>query len=179
VTSAALTRLNDAANAARAAGATAPAIRPGPAWVIPQLRWLHEAERLSPLGGPILAPGDQAPPLDFDLVGLPDWPGIQAGQRARALRRHPLSMDQAANRRLAWIALAGEDGPAALAADLERAAAGAGPAERLGHVARLMAVSGPGTGPGWLEVVLSWPRRFITSSAHSCRPGDAADCLPG
>jgi hypothetical protein len=179
VTSAALSRLNDAANAARAAGVTAPAIRPGPAWVIPQLRWLHEAERLSPLGGPALAPGDQAPPLDFDLVGLPDWLGIQAGQRARALRRHPLSMDQAANRRLAWTALAGEDGPAALAADLARAAAGTDPAEQLGHVAGLMAVSGPGAGPGWLEVVLAWPRRFITSSAHSCRPGDAADCPPG
>ena len=183
VTSAALTRLNDAANAARAAGVAGPAIRPGPVWVIPQLRWLHEAERLSPLSGPALAPADQAPPLDFDLAGLPDWPGIQAGQRARALRRHPLSMDQAANRRLAWIAVATEDGPAALAADLAQAAAGAEPAEQLRHAAGLMAVSGPrtgaGAGPGWLEVVLSWPRRFIMSSAHSCRPGDAADCLPG
>jgi hypothetical protein len=183
VTSAAVTRLNDAANAGRAAGPAPPLRRPGPAWVIPQLRWLHEAERLCPLGGPALAPDDQAPPLDFDLVGLPDWPGIRAGQRARALRRHPLTMEQAANRRLAWIALVGEDGPAALAADLTLAAAGTEPAEQLGHVAALMAVSGPGTGPsaspGWLEVVLSWPRRFITSSARSRRPGDAADCPPG
>ena len=107
------------------AGGVPPAIRPGPAWVIPQLRWLHEIERLCPLGGAGLAPADHAPPLDFDLTALPDWPGIRAGQRIRALRRHPLSMELAANRQLAWIALAGEDGPGPLAADL-----GAGHARR-------------------------------------------------
>jgi hypothetical protein len=25
--------------------------RPGPGWVIPQVRWLHEMERVCPLGG--------------------------------------------------------------------------------------------------------------------------------
>jgi hypothetical protein len=179
VAAAALTRLNGTATAAWGPGVTPPAARPGPAWVIPQLRWLHEAERLCPLDGPGLAPGDQAPPLDFDLVGLPDWPGMRAGQRVRALRRHPLTMELAANRLLAWIALVGEEGPAAFAADLTRAVAGAEPAVQLRHAARLMAVSGHGPGPGWLEVVLSWPRRFITSPARTGGPGDAADCLSG
>jgi hypothetical protein len=63
------------------AGDMPSAIRPGPAWVAPQLSWLHEIERLSPLGGAGLATSDHAPPLDFDLTALPDWPGIRAGQR--------------------------------------------------------------------------------------------------
>ena len=83
-------------------GLAVAAVRPGPAWVIPPLRWLHELERLCPLGGTGLAPGDHAAPLDFDLPGLPDWPGIRIGQRIRALRRHPLSMDLGANRLAAW-----------------------------------------------------------------------------
>jgi uncharacterized protein len=156
------------------------AARPGPAWVIPQLRWLHEMERVCPLGGPGLAAADLAPPLDFDLVRLPDWPGMQAGQRVRALRRHPLSMELAPNRRLAWTALVGEDGPAAFAADLAQIAVGADPVQQLRHAARLMDVSGSGAGagPGWLEVVLSWPRRFIAACGDGRARTDAADCVP-
>jgi len=170
IASAAATRLGDA-------DGTPPAVRPGPAWVVPQLRWLHEIERLCPLGGAGLAPADQAPPLDFDLAGLPDWPGIRAGQRVRALRRHSLSMELAANRVLAWIALAGEDGPGPLAADLGQVMPGVDHAQALRHTAALMEVSGgAGTGPGWLEAVLSWPRRFVVFSGDACLPGDAADC---
>ena len=156
------------------------AVRPGPAWVVPQLRWLHEIERLCPLGGAALSPADHAPPLDFDLAGLPDWPGIRAGQRVRALRRHSLSMELAANRQLAWIALAGEDGPGPLAADLGQVMPGVDHAQGLRHTAALMEVSGgAGTGPGWLEAVLSWPRRFVAFSGDACLPGDAADCPRG
>ena len=170
IASAAATRLGDG-------DGTPPAVRPGPAWVVPQLRWLHEIERLCPLGGAGLAPADQAPPLDFDLAGLPDWPGIRVGQRVRALRRHSLSMELAANRQLAWIALAGEDGPGPLAADLGQVMPGVDHAQALRHTAALMEVSGgAGTGPGWLEAVLSWPRRFVAFSGDVCLPGDAADC---
>src|SRR5690242_12967695 len=49
--------------------------RAGAVWVIPQLRWLHEMERLTPFGRDRLRPGDIAPPLDFGLAGLPDWRG--------------------------------------------------------------------------------------------------------
>jgi hypothetical protein len=156
------------------------ATRPGPAWVIPQLRWLHEIERLCPLSGPGLAPPGHAPPLDFDLAGLPDWPGIRVGQRVRALRRHPLSMDLAANRRLAWTALAGQQGPGLSAADLAEVMPGVDHAQALRHTAALMDVSGGiSTGPGWLAVVLSWPRRFVAFSGCQPPPRDAADGLPG
>ena len=40
-------------------------------------------------------------------------------------------------------------------------------------------VSGISAGPGWLEVVLSWPRRFVAFAGNRTRPGDAADGLPG
>lgn len=166
--------------AAGPAGAVPSATRPGPAWVIPQLRWLHEIERLCPLSGPGLAPADHAPPLDFDLNALPDWPGIRAGQRIRALRRHPLSMELAANRRLAWTALAGEDGPGPLAADLAQVMPGMDHAQALRHAAALMQVSGRvSAGPGWLETVLSWPRRFVTFSSGQRLPGDVADWPSG
>ena len=72
-----------------------PGARPGPGWVIPQVRWLHEVDRLWPPGGGAPGPGSCAPPLDFDLPGLADWPGARVGHRLRALRRHPLSMDLA------------------------------------------------------------------------------------
>lgn len=164
----------------RAGGGVPSATRPGPAWVVPQLRWLHEIERLCPLSGLALAPGDHAPPLDFDLTALPDWPGIRVGQRIRALRRHPLSMELAANRRLAWTALAGEDGPGPFATDLAQVMPGVDHAQALRHTAALMQVSGGvSAGPGWLEAVLSWPRRFVTFSGGQCLPGDAADCPAG
>ncbi|HWG15659.1 MAG TPA: hypothetical protein VG268_20545 [Streptosporangiaceae bacterium] len=155
-------------------------VRPGPAWVIPPLRWLHEVERLCPLGGAGLAPGDHAPPLDFDLPGLPDWPGIRIGQRIRALRRHPLSMELAANRQLAWTALVGEPGPEPFAGDLAQVLPGVDSAQALRHTAGLLEISGGVSGgPGWLEVVLSWPRRFVAFSGDRSRPGHAADGLTG
>ena len=152
------------------------AARPGPAWVIPQLRWLHEMEQLCPLSGLGLAPAEHAPPLDFDLPGLRDWPGIRVGQRVHALRRHPLSMELAPNRLLAWAALAGTDGPVPFAADLAQIMPGMDHAQGLRHAAALMEVSGGvGAGPGWLETVLSWPRRFVVFRGDECVPGDAAD----
>ncbi len=144
--------------------------------MIPQLRWLHEIERLSPLGEASLAPSDHAPTLDFDLTALPDWPGIRAGQRIWALRRHPLSMELATNRHQAWIALVGVDGPAPFAADVAQVMPGVDQAQALRHTAALMQVSGGvGAGPGWLEVVLFWPRRLVTLSGRQRLPGDAAD----
>ncbi len=139
----------------------APPFRAGQVWVIPQLRWLHEAERLNPLGQAEIRLDDLAPPLDFGLAGLPDWPGIRVRDRLAALRRHPLSMESPRNREAAWTALLGEHGRAGLDADLARAAIGTGAQARLNHVARAMAIGARGAEPGWLEVVLSWPDRII------------------
>jgi hypothetical protein len=169
-----------AAAASRLDHTAATAVRPGPAWVVPPLRWLHEIERLCPLSGAGLATGDHAPPLDFDLPGLPDWPGIRVGQRIRALRRHPLSMALPGNRQLAWTTLIGEPGPEPFAADLTQVLPGVDAAQALRHTAGLLEVSGGiSAGPGWLEVVLSWPRRFVAFAGNRTRPGDAADGLPG
>ena len=139
----------------------APPFRAGQVWVIPQLRWLHEAERLNPLGQAEIRLDDLAPPLDFGLAGLPDWPGIRVRDRLAALRRHPLSMESPRNREAAWTALLGVDGRAGLDADLASAAIGIGPQARLNHVARAMGIGARGAEPGWLEVVLSWPDRII------------------
>jgi hypothetical protein len=136
--------------------------RAGAVWVIPQLRWLHEMERLSPLGRDRLRPGDIAPPLDFGLAGIPDWPGIRVTDRLAGLRGHPLAMESEHNRGVAVTALLG-DGRTDLDADLAVAAMGVSPPLRLRHVARTMGAAGHGRQPGWLEVVLSWPRRLIES----------------
>jgi hypothetical protein len=132
-----------------------PGTRPGPGWVIPQVRWLHELDRLCPAGGPAPDPGQRPPPLDFDLPGLADWPGARVGHRLRALRRHPLSMDLAENRLAAWTALLGEDDQGAFGHDLATLGVGLRPDAQLGHAAGLMAVP-------WLPVVLSWPGRFVS-----------------
>jgi hypothetical protein len=134
-------------------------VRAGSVWVIPQLRWLHEMERLSPLGRDRLRPDDIAPPLDFGLAGLPDWPGIRVADRLRGLRGHPLAMESERNRKIAMTALLGGGG-VDLEADLAIAGMGIPPPRRLRHVARAMGAAGYG-GPGWLEVVLSWPHRLI------------------
>lgn len=108
-------RLLDGCRAPRAAGQV---------WVLPQVRWAHEAARVGwRSGGEAAVPaGALAPPLDFALAGLPDWPGILAGERLRLLRRHPSSVEVRHNRELAAMALFGEEGQAAfdagLAADL-------------------------------------------------------------
>ena len=153
-----------AAVAGRMLDEVAVPFRAGLAWVIPQLRWLHEFERLNPLGGAGIDLDGIAPPLDFGLAGLPDWPGIRVRDRLGALGRHRLSMASPRNRRLASVALLGEDGRASLDANLTAAALGVHPAARLPHAARLMGAGGRGPGPGWLEVVLSWPDRFIRPS---------------
>jgi hypothetical protein len=99
----------------------------GQAWVIPQLRWAHEATRVgwarvpAPPGAPLrgtVCPRDLAPPLDFAIAGLADWTGILAQDRLRALLRHPLSLEAAPNRGIAAAALFGERGHEAFAADL-------------------------------------------------------------
>jgi hypothetical protein len=143
-----------------AAGDPVP-VRAGPVWVIPQVRWLHEMERLNPLGHDQPRPGDLAPPLDFGLAGLPDWPGIRVADRLARLRRHPLAMESERNRTAASTALLGADGNARLDAGLAIAGIGISPPLRLRHAARMMGAGGHGGQPGWLEVVLSWPHRFI------------------
>jgi hypothetical protein len=134
--------------------------RAGSVWVIPQLRWLHEMERLTPFGRDRLRPGDIAPPLDFGLAGLPDWPGIRVADRLDGLRGHSLAMGSERNRRAAVTALLGDE-RAGLDADLALAGMGISPPLRLRHAARMMGVAGHGGQPGWLEVVLSWPGRLI------------------
>jgi hypothetical protein len=147
-------------------------VRAGSVWVIPQVRWLHEMERLSPFGRDRLRPDDIAPPLDFGLAGLPDWPGIRVTDRLSGLRGHPLAMEAERNRTAAMTALLG-DGRADLDADLAIAGMGISPPQRLRHAARAMGAAGHGGQPGWLEVVLSWPHRLIGAAAPD--PGHGPD----
>jgi hypothetical protein len=137
-----------------------PGTRIGPSWVIPQLRWLHELDRICP-GGGAPDPAQCAPPLDFELPGLADWPGARVGHRLRALRRHPLSMELAHNRLPAWTALLGEDDQHAFSNDLATLGVGLRPGTQLGHAAALMNVA------PWLEVVLSWPGRFVAPAPQT------------
>lgn len=141
--------------------------RAGHAWVIPQLRWLHEIERVSPLGQDGIRFDDIAPPLDFGLAGLPDWPGIRVRDRLSGLRRHPLSVESARNSELATVALLGDDGLGGFDADLAIAGVGLSPLVRLRHAARMMGAGPRGQEPGWLEVVLSWPDRIIRPAWNS------------
>ena len=141
--------------------------RAGQVWVIPPLRWLHEMERVQPYGQDNVRFDDIAPPLDYGLAGLPDWPGIRVRDRIGGLRQHRSSMESQHNRHLAAIALLGADGGASLYADLATAGTGLGPQVRLRHVARLMGAGGRGREPGWLEVVLSWPNRIIRPAWES------------
>ncbi len=131
--------------------------RPGPSWVIPQVRWLHEMERVWPLDGGPPSAGDCAPPLDFDLPGLADWPGMRVGHRVGALRRHPLSMALGHNRLAAWTVLLGEDDQHTFSDDLATIGVGLPPGEQCREAAVTMESS------AWLEVVLSWPRRLVAA----------------
>jgi uncharacterized protein len=130
--------------------------RAGPGWVIPQVRWLHEIERVCPLSGPAPDALDRAPPLSFDLPGIADWPDMRVGHRLRALRRHPTSMGLARNRAPAWSVLLGDDDQRGFAGDLASALVGVGLRTQVRQAGGVMGIS------SWLEVVLSWPRRFIT-----------------
>jgi hypothetical protein len=138
--------------------------RAGPVWVIPQLRWLHEIERVNPLGQGGVRLDDIAPPLDFGLAGLSDWPGIRVRDRLSGLRRHPLSMESRRNRERAAVALLGDDGGRGLGDDLATAGLGLSPRQRLRHAAAMMGAGARGQEPGWLEVVLSWPDRIIRAA---------------
>jgi hypothetical protein len=71
------------------------------------------------------------------------------------LRRHPLSMELARNRLPAWTVLLGEDDQRGFAEDLAAVMIGASHRGQLRQAAGEMGVA------GWLEAVLSWPRRFI------------------
>ncbi|HEU5420055.1 MAG TPA: ATP-binding protein [Streptosporangiaceae bacterium] len=128
---------------------------PGADWVIPQLQWLHEIERACPLGGPPPDPFAPAPRLDFALPGLADRPDVKIGQRVSGLRRHPLSMELARNRLPAWTVLLGEDDQRGFIDDLSSVAIG------VSHRGQLRKAAGEMGIAGWLEPVLSWPRRFI------------------
>lgn len=151
----------------------------GQVWVIPQLRWAHEAARVGWNAEPGAAlPGDLAPPLDFALSGLRDWPGMLAGERLRLLLRHPCSLGVRRNGELAATALFGEEGraafEAALAADLavvlpslpplpSRTDQPDSPGPHAGspagdHLSRLPEASRLLECPGeWLVTVLRWP----------------------
>jgi DNA helicase HerA-like ATPase len=128
---------------------------PGTAWVIPQLRWLHEMDRIFPHGVEVPDKHAPAPPMDYQLPGLKQAPGALAGHRLRALRRHPLSMELAANRPIALTALVGDDDHEGFAGDLGMVAIGLDPDEQLTHAAATMRVG------SWLEPVLYWPERFV------------------
>ncbi len=130
----------------------------GTDWVIPQLQWLHELERALPLIGPSPDPFELALPLEFELDGLSDEPDIKVGQRISALRRHPLSMELDRNRLPAWTALLGADDQRAFAADLATLTVGSS------HRGQLLQAAGEMGVAGWLEPVLSWPRRFIVGN---------------
>ena len=136
-------------------GGSGAGTRAGTEWVIPQLQWLHEAERACPFGATVPDPFAAAPPLEFPLAGLADRPGVRIGQRVSGLRRHPLSMELARNRRPAWTVLLGEDDQRGFTDDLASVVIGVSHRGQLGKAAGEMGVA------GWLETVLSWPRRFI------------------
>ncbi|WP_225878037.1 ATP-binding protein [Spongiactinospora rosea] len=147
-----------------APGPRRPTERQGPEWVIPQVRWLHEVDRLFPYGHPAPDLRTPAPPMEYALFGAgaydrpypqPGRPGGELlGHRAKALRHHPLSMEVDRNRALAYRAILGDDEHAVVGRDIMTVAIGVDPAQRIGHVAQTMAAS-------WLETVLSWPRRFV------------------
>ena len=131
---------------------------PGTTWVIPQLRWLHELDRLCPLDGPVPDPFALAPRLDYALPELSDRADVKVGQRVSGLRRHPLSMEVTRNRLIAWAALLGEDDQGAFIEDLAAVAIG------VSHRGQLRKAAGEMGVAGWLEAVLSWPRRFIVGA---------------
>jgi uncharacterized protein len=131
---------------------------PGTRWVIPQLQWLHEIERVCPLDRAAPDPFELAPPLDYALPGLADRAGVKIGQRVSGLRRHPLSMEVTRNRLIAWTALLGEDDQSEFIEDLAAVAIG------VSHTGQLRKAAGEMGVTGWLEAVLSWPRRFIVGA---------------
>jgi uncharacterized protein len=154
------------------AGGKGAGTMPGTQWVIPQLRWLHELERVCPLDAAAPDPFALAPPLDYALPGLADRPDVKIGQRVSGLRRHPLSMEVTRNRLLAWTALLGEDDQAAFIEDLAAVAIG------VTHTGQLRKAAGEMAVTGWLEAVLSWPRRFVVGADDQASTFGAPEPAP-
>jgi hypothetical protein len=132
---------------------------PGPQWVIPQVRWVHELDRLFPYGAGAPDKHAPAPPMAYQLPGLKQPPQPKLGHRLRALRRHPLSMELERNRPIAFTAIEGEDRGESFYADLSIVAIGLDEDEQIAEAAETMRVE------SWLEPVLSWPDRFVTPFA--------------
>ncbi|MEU4513680.1 ATP-binding protein [Nonomuraea wenchangensis] len=148
--------------------------RPGASWVIPQVRWLHEVDRLFPHGQSAPDLRSPAPPMEYALFRPPHaGPAVNGssdrvhtellGHRAKALRHHPLSMEVDRNRALAWRVILGDDENEAVQRDITTVAIGIEASARIRHVAQTM-------GAGWLEGVLSWPRRFVLPFDHGGTP---------
>jgi hypothetical protein len=68
-------------------------------------------------------------------------------------------MELEQNRRIAWNVLFGHDDQRGFLADLAAVMVGRDPGLHLALAAAEMQVS------GWLEAVLSWPRRFLSGAA--------------
>jgi hypothetical protein len=164
-----------ASAAAMLDGGKGAGMMPGTSWVIPQLRWLHELERLCPLDAAAPDPFGLAPPLDYVLDGLADRDDVKIGQRVSELRRHSLSMEVSRNRLIAWTALLGEDDQAAFIDDLAAVAIG------VSHRGQLRKAAGEMGVTGWLEAALSWPRRFIVGADDQATslPVRESDPVPG
>ena len=139
------------------AATAGPAPPPGAAWVIPQIRWLHEMDRLFPPAAGI--PDKRDPPA----AGLrPARPG---GRRTRcsatgcarcAATRCPWRWRPTGR---SWTAILGDDDHGASSATwpslgVGRPAAPRSPRRR--DDAR----------HGWLPVVLSWPARLVAPRNH-------------
>ncbi|MFI7641064.1 ATP-binding protein [Nonomuraea sp. NPDC049400] len=146
--------------------------RPGASWVIPQVRWLHEVDRLFPYGQPAPDLRSPAPPMEYALFrqpsngngSSPDLVHTELlGHRAKALRHHPLSMEIDRNRALAWRVILGDDENEGVQRDITTVAIGIESSARVRHVGQTM-------GAGWLEGVLSWPRRFVLPFDHGGAP---------
>ncbi|MEU5867187.1 MULTISPECIES: ATP-binding protein [unclassified Nonomuraea] len=151
-------------------GAEAGGDRPGASWVIPQVRWLHEVDRLFPYGQPAPNLRSPAPPMEYALFRGANGNGgadlVHAellGHRAKALRHHPLSMEVDHNRALAWRVILGDDENENVQRDITNVAIGIEASARIRHVGQTM-------GAGWLEGVLSWPQRFVLPFEHGGAP---------
>ena len=137
---------------------------PGAHWMLPQLMWMHELERMFPYGRPLPNRYDQAPRMEYEIPGVVDRAGTLLGHRVRAMRRNPLSMELGRNRAVGHQAVLGDDDHAEFVRDLSNVAIAIDLDEQMTHAARVMRVE------PWLQAVLSWPRRFIISFENATGP---------
>jgi hypothetical protein len=82
-------------------------------------------------------------------------------------------MELARNRMPAWTTLLGADDQTAFADDLASVVIGASHRGQLRQAAGEMGIA------GWLEPVLSWPRRFIATAAGNGGPAGPAPAAAG